>query len=65
MAASNWSNTRADTEDWSYHAFREWSGWSVEHTSDRNNPAPSPVDTDRKKVLIKYLKLNDENGLKK
>ncbi len=51
--------------DWSYHAFREWSGWSVEHTSDRNNPDPSPVDTDRKKVLIKYLKLNDENGLKK
>ncbi len=51
--------------DWSYHAFREWSGWSVEHTSDRNNPGPSPVDTDRKKVLIKYLKLNDEKGLKK
>jgi hypothetical protein len=23
--------------DWSYHAWREWDGWSVEHGSDPNN----------------------------
>ena len=23
--------------DWSYHAFREWDGWSVEHGADRQN----------------------------
>ena len=24
--------------DWSYHAYREWEGWSVEHGSDQEDP---------------------------
>lgn len=44
--------------DWSYHAFREWNGWSVEHGSDRFDPNPSGTDTDRRKVLLKYFSRN-------
>ena len=38
--------------DWSYHAFREWDGWSVEHGSDKEDRKPVSQDTDRKKVLV-------------
>ena len=40
--------------DWTYHAFREWSGWSVEHTGTPKNIVPAE-NTDRKQVLLKYL----------
>jgi len=52
--------------DWSYHAFREWSGWSVEHGSDWNNNSPVSQDTDRKKVLLKWFEKNQkQSGSKK
>ncbi len=38
--------------DWSYHAFREWNGWSVEHEGLPRKLVPSP-DNDRKRVLLK------------
>jgi len=41
--------------DWSYHAYREWDGWSVEHGSDSNNHVPSPQPTDRKKLLLEWF----------
>jgi endoglucanase len=46
--------------DWSYHAFREWQGWSVEHGSDRtiNTPASSP--TDRQKLLCDWFAKNQK-----
>jgi len=44
--------------DWSYHAFREWSGWSVEHSNDPLDKKPTTTDSDRKVVLLKYLQLN-------
>lgn len=44
--------------DWSYHAFREWSGWSVEHDEDPKNEKRVNYDTDRKKVLLKYFDKN-------
>ncbi len=44
--------------DWSYHAFREWDGWSVEHGPDKNDHAPSAVPTARKQVLLKWLGKN-------
>jgi len=44
--------------DWSYHAFREWSGWSVEHGSDRNNTAPVTEPTDRQKLLREWFAKN-------
>ncbi|MBN2507760.1 MAG: cellulase family glycosylhydrolase [Verrucomicrobia bacterium] len=34
--------------DWSYHAYREWDGWSVEHGSDPNDHRPAAMPTDRK-----------------
>ncbi len=44
--------------DWSYHAFREWSGWSVEHSDDRNDNGPAKSDTLRKKVLLQGFQNN-------
>lgn len=44
--------------DWAYHAFREWQGWSVEHTTDRANTAPSPTPTDRQQLLCSWFALN-------
>lgn len=37
--------------DWSYHAFREWSGWSVEHGPEKADTAPSKTHTGREKLL--------------
>ena len=38
--------------DWTYHAFREWSGWSVEHEGpDASHLAPA-ADTPRKRALL-------------
>lgn len=36
---------------WSYHAFREWDGWSVEHTGDPTDHRPSTTPTDRARLL--------------
>jgi hypothetical protein len=37
--------------DWSYHAFREWEGWSPEVGEDKNVATPSPTPTARLLVL--------------
>jgi endoglucanase len=44
--------------DWSYHAFREWDGWSVEHGADKNDHAPTAVPSARKEVLLKWMGKN-------
>ncbi len=44
--------------DWSYHAFREWQGWSVEYGSDKNATAPSPTPTDREMLLRSWFAKN-------
>jgi len=44
--------------DWSYHAFREWDGWSVEHGPDPKNRQPSPTPTDREKLLRSWFSKN-------
>lgn len=44
--------------DWTYHAFREWSGWSVEHGEDRANTKPSPTPTERGKLLREWFAKN-------
>jgi hypothetical protein len=44
--------------DWTYHAFREWSGWSVEHGEDRANTQPSPTPTEREKLLREWFAKN-------
>jgi len=45
--------------DWAYHAFREWQGWSVEHTTDRENSEPSPTPTDREQLLRSWYARNE------
>ncbi len=44
--------------DWSYHAFREWDGWSVEHGEDRANRERSAIQTDREKLLREWFGKN-------
>jgi hypothetical protein len=46
--------------DWSYHAFREWSGWSVEHSEDRNNSQPAAQPTGRQKLLMEWFAKNQK-----
>ncbi|MBN2450307.1 MAG: cellulase family glycosylhydrolase [Lentisphaeria bacterium] len=41
--------------DWSYHAFREWSGWSVEHGSDPKDSNRAAQPTDRQKLLREWF----------
>ena len=43
--------------DWAYHAFREWDGWSVEHTGPRNATRRAESPTDRQLLLMKYFQL--------
>lgn len=43
--------------DWAYHAYREWSGWSVEHSDDPKTEAQAPM-TERKKVMLKAFEKN-------
>jgi endoglucanase len=49
--------------DWSYHAFREWDGWSVEHTTDKDDRNPSPTPTDREKLLRSWFAQNERPEL--
>ena len=43
--------------DWTYHAFRQWPGWSVEHEGpDARHLVPAAGDTPRKRVLLDGLR---------
>lgn len=44
--------------DWSYHAFREWDGWSVEHDGSRTNRQPAAIQTPREKLLREWFSQN-------
>ncbi len=41
----------ANDWDWTYHAFREWDGWSVEHGADRTDRKRTAKPTDRQQLL--------------
>lgn len=45
--------------DWSYHAFREWHGWSVEHGEDRSETGPAAGPTDRQRLLRAWFSRNE------
>lgn len=45
--------------DWSYHAFREWDGWSVEHEGENRNSLRPSADNARKRVLLNGFKRNE------
>jgi hypothetical protein len=44
--------------DWSYHAYREWNGWSVEHGPDPQNTRRLTEPTDRQKLLLEWYGKN-------
>ena len=44
--------------DWSYHAFREWDGWSVEHGSDPQKHERSATPTSREQLLRTWFGKN-------
>lgn len=46
--------------DWTYHAFREWSGWSVEHGSDPTDTRPASAPTDRQRLLCDWFSKNQK-----
>lgn len=52
--------------DWTYHAFREWPGWSVEHENlpqDNKTHQPAKEMTDRRRVLQSWFDRNQRpNG---
>jgi hypothetical protein len=48
--------------DWTYHAFREWPGWSVEHADqpvDKGVHIPAAT-TARKEVLLSWFAKNQK-----
>jgi len=45
--------------DWTYHAYKEYEGWSVEYNDTLNSTTyPLSYDTDRKTLLVNYYALN-------
>ena len=46
--------------DWSYHAFREWDGWSVEHGADRQDRQRAATPTDRETLLRSWYQKNEK-----
>ena len=38
--------------DWTYHAFRDWPGWSVEHEGDDIGHMSPSADNPRKRALL-------------
>jgi hypothetical protein len=44
--------------DWSYHAFREWDGWSVEHGANPQQHQPESQPTDRQRLLGRWFSEN-------
>ncbi len=43
--------------DWCYHAYREWNGWSLEHSDDPHNDNPVPANA-RKAIVLKHFEKN-------
>ncbi len=44
--------------DWSYHAYREWQGWSLEHEGPLDKPILSQTPTDRQQVVTGWFARN-------
>ena len=43
---------------YTYHAFREWDGWSLEHEGDSAQTLHPSQDNPRKRVLLEAFSLN-------
>lgn len=49
--------------DWTYHAYREWHGWSVEHGTDPENTEPTETPSKRKELLLEWFSQNEKPRL--
>ncbi len=47
--------------DWTYHAFREWQGWSVEHAAPERHKMTPSADNPRKRVLLEAFRKNAQD----
>jgi hypothetical protein len=47
---------------WTYHAFREWDGWSLEQGDNRADTSPVNYGTDRGKVIMAAMHKNPFPG---
>ncbi len=48
--------------DWSYHAYREWPGWSLEYGTDQQDTKPSEKPTARFAAMEKWWQQNAKTG---
>ena len=46
--------------DWSYHAYRERDGWSVEDGPDPEDHQPTTEPTERKRLLLEWFARNEK-----
>lgn len=44
--------------DWTFHAFREWDGWSLEHGPDQNDHNPTQTPTERRQAVMNWFAKN-------
>jgi hypothetical protein len=44
--------------DWTYHAYREWHGWSLEHEGTLQDSRKASQPTDRELIVTRWFKLN-------
>ncbi|MPM90057.1 hypothetical protein SDC9_137173 [bioreactor metagenome] len=44
--------------DWTYHAFREWDGWSLEHEGEGPGKIRKSGDNPRKRLLLEAFRKN-------
>ena len=51
--------------DWTYHAYREWAGWSVEHEGKDVGSLRSSPDNPRKRALLDGFKAKDTPAVPK
>ncbi len=46
--------------DWTYHAFREWDGWSVEHGPEPEDKERAETPTQRQQLLLGWFAKNEK-----
>ncbi|MBI5835324.1 MAG: cellulase family glycosylhydrolase, partial [Armatimonadetes bacterium] len=46
--------------DWSYHAYREWDGWSLEHSADPEDHQPTKEPGERLKLMLGLFAKNKQ-----
>ena len=51
--------------DWSYHAFREWAGWSVEHEGEDAKSLRPSADNPRKRALLEGFRRGQNKAVRK